>query len=213
MDGVTLIHRARDAGLRLEVAGNAVKITGPKEAEPFVKLLAKHKAQVLEALTNSGLRELRELRKIAPESLQGDLPPSVEGEARRDRFEERAAILEFDEGLPRAEAEATARREMAVASTTIPRRSAILAPTLLPWRRFALNVRPTSMRPTGSSRSRTVAASSRSGGSGPKLSVGPQTTCSACTARPKSQRPITDDCHATTSRGLSGACNLARWWS
>ena len=112
MDGVTLIHRARDAGLRLEVAGNALKITGPKEAEPFVRLLAKHKAQVLEALTNSGLRELRELRKIAPENPQGDLPPSVEEEARRDRLEERAAILEFDEGLPRAEAEATARREM-----------------------------------------------------------------------------------------------------
>jgi len=33
-------------------------------------------------------------------------------EARCDRFEERAAILEFDEGLPRAEAEAIARREM-----------------------------------------------------------------------------------------------------
>jgi hypothetical protein len=32
-------------------------------------------------------------------------------EARRDRFEERAAILEFDEGLSRAEAEAIARRE------------------------------------------------------------------------------------------------------
>ena len=48
------------------------KITGPKKAEPFVRLLAKHKAQVLEALANSGLRELRELRKIASESLQGD---------------------------------------------------------------------------------------------------------------------------------------------
>src|SRR5215472_16323578 len=33
-------------------------------------------------------------------------------EARYDRFEERAAILEFDEGLSRAEAEAIARREM-----------------------------------------------------------------------------------------------------
>ena len=83
--GVTLIHRARDAGLRLEVAGNALKITGPKEAEPFVRLLAKRKAQVLEALTNSGLRELRELRKIAPENQQGNLPQSVEEEARRDR--------------------------------------------------------------------------------------------------------------------------------
>jgi hypothetical protein len=32
-------------------------------------------------------------------------------EARRDRFEELAAILEFDEGLPRAEAEALADRD------------------------------------------------------------------------------------------------------
>jgi len=36
----------------------------------------------------------------------------VAEEARRDRFEERAAILEFDEGLSRSEAEAIARREM-----------------------------------------------------------------------------------------------------
>ena len=85
MDGVTLIHRARDAGLRLEVAGNALKITGPKEAEPFVRLLAKHKAQVLEALTSSGLRELLELRKIAPENQHGNLPQSAAEEARRDR--------------------------------------------------------------------------------------------------------------------------------
>jgi hypothetical protein len=85
MDGVTLVHRARNAGLRLEVAGNALNITGSKEAEPFVRLLAKHKAQVLEALTKSGLRELRELRKLAPESLQGNLPQSVEEEARRNR--------------------------------------------------------------------------------------------------------------------------------
>ena len=77
MDSVTLIHRARDVALRLEVAGNALKIIGPK-AEPFVRLLAKYKAQVLEALTNSGLRELRELRKIAPENQQGNLPQSVE---------------------------------------------------------------------------------------------------------------------------------------
>jgi len=36
----------------------------------------------------------------------------VTQEARCDRFEQRAAILEFDEGLSRAEAEAIARREM-----------------------------------------------------------------------------------------------------
>jgi hypothetical protein len=42
----------------------------------------------------------------APETL--DL-----GRARRDRLEERAAILEFEEGLPRTEAEAAADREVA----------------------------------------------------------------------------------------------------
>ena len=66
---------------------------------------------MLEALTNSGLRELRKLRKNSPRESTG--PQSVEEEARRNRLEERAAILEFDEGLPRAEAEAIARREMA----------------------------------------------------------------------------------------------------
>ena len=50
------------------------------------------------------------MRKIAPENQQGNLPQSVEEEARRDRLEERAGILEFDEGLPRAETEATARQ-------------------------------------------------------------------------------------------------------
>jgi hypothetical protein len=39
---------------------------------------------------------------------------AVEEEARHDSFEERAAILEFDGGLPRADAEAIAHREMAV---------------------------------------------------------------------------------------------------
>src|SRR5262249_22555394 len=43
---------------------------------------------------------------------KGELHKLVTQEARCDRFEERAAILEFDEGLSRAEAEAIARREM-----------------------------------------------------------------------------------------------------
>src|SRR5262249_16959211 len=43
---------------------------------------------------------------------KGELHQLLAQEARRDRFEERAAILEFDEGLSRAEAEAIARREM-----------------------------------------------------------------------------------------------------
>jgi hypothetical protein len=109
---LALIHRAQDAGLRLEAAGNTLKITGPKEAEPIVRLLAQHKAQVLEVLDHGGLRKLRELRKIITESPQQDLPLSVDEEARCDRFEERAAVLEFDDGLPRAEAEAIVQQEM-----------------------------------------------------------------------------------------------------
>ena len=87
MDVSGLIHRARDAGLRLEIAGNALKITGPKQAEPLVRLLAEHKTQVLEVLTDSRLRELRELREIAPQSQHGGLAQSVE-EAHRDHFGE-----------------------------------------------------------------------------------------------------------------------------
>jgi hypothetical protein len=51
VDGVALLHRARDAGLQVEAAGEMLKITGPKRAEPVVKLLAEHKAEVLAALT------------------------------------------------------------------------------------------------------------------------------------------------------------------
>ena len=43
---------------------------------------------------------------------KGELHQLLAQEARRDHFEERAAIFEFDEGLSRAEAEAIARREM-----------------------------------------------------------------------------------------------------
>jgi hypothetical protein len=116
VDGVALIHRARDAGLRLEIAGSSLKITGPKEAEPLVRLLAENKTQVLEVLANNGLRGLRELRKIAQEGSRGALRQPADNVG-RDRAEERAAILEFDEGLPRAEAEAIAHREMSADDT------------------------------------------------------------------------------------------------
>jgi hypothetical protein len=50
MDGLTLLHRARAAGLRIEAAGDMLKIRGPRRAEPFVRLLAEHKSEVLAAL-------------------------------------------------------------------------------------------------------------------------------------------------------------------
>jgi len=75
MDGLTLLRRAQDAGLRLEMAGTAIKITGPKEAEPLVRLLAEHKAQVLEALrlANGELQKIQEMQKIGPASPKHDL--------------------------------------------------------------------------------------------------------------------------------------------
>jgi hypothetical protein len=48
-----------------------------------------------------------------PSVFDGGTLPAIEEEARCDRFDERAAILEFDEGLPRAEAEAVARQGVA----------------------------------------------------------------------------------------------------
>jgi len=51
MDGLTLLHRALAAGLRVEAIGKTLKISGPKRAAPLVRLLANHKPAVLAALT------------------------------------------------------------------------------------------------------------------------------------------------------------------
>jgi hypothetical protein len=58
MDSLTLLQRARDAGLRVEAADTLLKISGPRKAEPLVRLLAEHKAQVLDAL-----RKVQEVQK------------------------------------------------------------------------------------------------------------------------------------------------------
>jgi hypothetical protein len=58
MDGLTLLQCARDAGLRLEAADTSLKITGPRAADPLVRLLAQHKTLVLDAL-----RKVQEVRK------------------------------------------------------------------------------------------------------------------------------------------------------
>src|SRR5271165_5896166 len=50
MDGLILLRRARDAGLRVEAAGDKLLIRGPRRAEPVVKLLTEHKVEVLAAL-------------------------------------------------------------------------------------------------------------------------------------------------------------------
>jgi hypothetical protein len=55
MDAVTLLRRAKDAGLRVEQLGDKLVVRGPKRAEKFVKLLAKHKLEVLAALSDTEL--------------------------------------------------------------------------------------------------------------------------------------------------------------
>lgn len=53
MDGLTLLRQAEQVGLRVEAAADQLKITGPKSAEPIVKLLAAHKPAVLRALQDA----------------------------------------------------------------------------------------------------------------------------------------------------------------
>jgi hypothetical protein len=50
MDAVTLLLRAQEAGLRVERAGDKLVVRGPRRAEPVVRLLAEHKAELLAAL-------------------------------------------------------------------------------------------------------------------------------------------------------------------
>ena len=53
MDALTLINRAQEVGLRIELMGDTLLVRGPKRAEAVVKLLAEHKAEVLAALSPS----------------------------------------------------------------------------------------------------------------------------------------------------------------
>ena len=80
MDGLTLLWRAREAGLRVEAAaGDKLLIRGPKCAVSVVKLLAEHKAEVLEALAANAM--LGNLLSADPASpwCERTVPP-VDGE-------------------------------------------------------------------------------------------------------------------------------------
>jgi hypothetical protein len=50
MELVNLLERADSAGLTLEARGDRLIVTGPEEAEPIVRELSEHKAEVLDAL-------------------------------------------------------------------------------------------------------------------------------------------------------------------
>ena len=84
MDGLTLLRQARAAGLTVTTDGAALKVRGPRKAEALVRQLLANKGAVLEALI-------------------ADLPADW-----HFLWDERAAIMEFDGGLPRERAEALA---------------------------------------------------------------------------------------------------------
>ena len=101
MDVVALLLRARDAGLRVEPAGDKLVVRGPRNAEPVVKLLAKHKVEVLAALANSA----HEVEPLSPTPWFPHVIPPVEGEpsaqvpcaSRRGRVQrlEGAVVMHF----------------------------------------------------------------------------------------------------------------------
>jgi hypothetical protein len=96
VDAVTLLRRAHDAGLRIKPVGDQLLVEGPRRAEPLVKLLAAHKAEVMAALTQSDNRASTGF---------GECPGAAGAECWRDYFDERAAHREFDGGHSRPEDE------------------------------------------------------------------------------------------------------------
>ena len=52
MDGVMLLRRAEEVGLRVKADGDRLHIRGPKSAALVVMMLAQHKCEVLRALSN-----------------------------------------------------------------------------------------------------------------------------------------------------------------
>jgi hypothetical protein len=52
VDGITLVHQARAAGMTLRAEGNKLVIRGPESAEPIVDALREHKVEVLALLAS-----------------------------------------------------------------------------------------------------------------------------------------------------------------
>ena len=92
MDALALLHRAQEAGLRIEPMGDKLLVRGPKRAEAVVRLLAEHKAEVLTVLAATA----RENKLLAPTPLSERGEQPAEGEpghdhpcaARRGRLQE-----------------------------------------------------------------------------------------------------------------------------
>jgi hypothetical protein len=107
MDGLTLLKEAQAAGLTVEVQGNRLYLRGPRRAEPIARRLLAHKSEVLVALTARPALTPAVLPARALVLRVEDLDPAL-----RIDWEERAAILEYEGGLPRERAEAVALTEI-----------------------------------------------------------------------------------------------------
>ena len=91
MSALDALKRAREAGIRIRVDGDILRLVAKAAPPPgVVEMLERHKADVV-ALVRSGSG-----------------PNALSDEDWKVFFDERAAIAEFDGGLPRDQAEAQA---------------------------------------------------------------------------------------------------------
>jgi hypothetical protein len=86
MDGLKLLADAEDAGLSVAAEGDRLVVRGPRKAESLALKLIARKSEILPLLT-------------------GHLPADW-----HMIWDERAAIMEYDGGLPREQAEFLALR-------------------------------------------------------------------------------------------------------
>jgi hypothetical protein len=94
VNAVDVLERAKAAGIELTVIGDRVKLRAPgRPPVDLLEAMRQHKAELLALLTE---RE-RQTEIEAAESIG-------------EHLAERAAIMEFDGGLPREQAEVEARR-------------------------------------------------------------------------------------------------------
>ena len=94
MDSLTLLEQARSAGLVVMVRNDKLVVRGPRQLGALAEQLLSHKTEVLNALALEALR---------PADLPADWP---------FLWDDRAAIMEFDGGLHREQAEALALRDI-----------------------------------------------------------------------------------------------------
>src|SRR4051794_10253287 len=108
MVGVTLLDEARAIGLKVWSEGDRLVVRGPRHAEATARRLLACKEQVLITLAATTHTSVA----TAPTEIRAGLvsccsrtEPATWGPGDREAWEERAAIMEFDGGLTRHEAE------------------------------------------------------------------------------------------------------------